>query len=438
MPRTLPKYVFILLICVSWHVFAALDLELTQGTSGAQPIAVMDFLNENTTDSQQTMSDVIRADLQNSGRFRVLENKQSELTSHTPNQIDYDHWRKQGAESILIGAVKPVFGGKVKVTFSLMDVFSESPSTDEHLQLSQSFTINKADIRSLAHHISDLVYQKLLSERGVFSTRIAYVLVQRTQGQVPTYTLEIADYDGHNPIAVLTSHEPIMSPSWSPDGKKLAYVSFEHQTASIYISDVETGKRVRVTHYPGINGAPSWSPNGKKLTLVLSKDGAPKVYVYSLAKGHLHQLTRGWSIDTEPRFSPDGSEVIFTSNRGGGPQIYAVKLSNRQIERLTFDGHYNARATFTPDGNDLIFLTRVDGMFNIGMQNLNNGRVDILTKSGMDESPSVSPNGQMVIYGTHYGGNGVLGVVSIDGRVRLRLPSRNGDVQEPAWSPFLT
>jgi TolB protein len=404
------------------HSSFALDLELTEGISSALPIAINSFGSDN---SSHELGDVIEHDLDLSGQFKIVSGPQG------PNaQAPMAILKQLGADSVLSGHINRV-GATYEVAYTLSDA-----AANGSILLKKTFKISEGQVRALAHHISDEVYQKLTGERGIFSTRIAYISVQRGQNQT-RYSLEVADADGHNPQSLLVSSEPIMSPSWSPEGKSISYVSFEKKKAQIFTVSVETGQRRLITSFPGINGAPAWSPDGSQLAVVLSKSGTPKIYSVDVRSGTMKQLTFGDAIDTEPRFSPDGRSLLFTSGRGGSPQIYRLSLANGQVTRLTFDGNYNARASYTPDMKHIVMLHRDDRSFNIGLQNAGSGSISSLTSSGMDESPSVSPNSRLILYATHYQDRGVLGIVSLDGRIKIRLPARLGDVQEPAWSPYL-
>ncbi|MDI1351870.1 MAG: Tol-Pal system beta propeller repeat protein TolB [bacterium] len=399
----------------------ALDLELTQGINSALPIAINSFGADSTS---QNMGHILENDLTLSGQFKIISGPQG------PNaQSSLPALKQLGADSVVTGRVARV-GNRYDVSFTLADAAANGT-----VLLTKTYQINENQLRPLAHHISDEIYQKLTGERGIFSTRIAYISVQR--GAHTRYSLEVADADGYNPQSLLVSSEPIMSPSWSPDGKAISYVSFEKKKAQIFTVSVESGQRRLITSFPGINGAPAWSPDGRQLAVVLSKSGTPKIYNIDISSGSMKQLTFGDAIDTEPRFAPDGRSLLFTSGRGGSPQVYRLNLANGQVSRMTFEGNYNARASFTPDMKNIVMLHRDDRKFNIGLQNVSGGPVASLTFSGLDESPSVSPNSRLVLYATRYQDKGVLGIVSIDGRIRMRLPARDGDVQEPAWSPYL-
>lgn len=409
------------LLLASMQLFA-LDLELTQGINSALPIAINSFGSDPTAEE---ISRVIENDLTLSGQFKIVSGPQGGNAQSSIGTL-----KQLGADSVVTGKINRI-GNRYEVSFTLHDAVANGT-----VLLTKSFQIDSGQVRPLAHHISDEVYQKLTGERGIFSTRIAYISVQRNRTG-SRYSLEVADADGHNPQSLLVSSEPIMSPSWSPDGKQISYVSFEKKRAQIYTVSVESGQRKLITSFPGINGAPSWSPDGRQLAIVLSKSGSPKIYSVDLGSGSMKQLTFGNAIDTEPRFAPDGRSILFTSGRGGSPQVYRLGLSDGQVSRVTFEGNYNARASYTPDMKHIVMLHRDEAQFNIGLQNTAGGPVASLTFSGKDESPSVSPNSRLILYATHHQDKGVLGIVSIDGRIRMRLPAREGDVQEPAWSPYL-
>lgn len=418
------RIAIICLLIFSGSLFA-LDLELTQGINSALPIAVDSFGYDNAATE---VTHVINNDLHLSGQFKLIP--ASPGMPHGKQGISL--WRSAGADSVVIGQVTKLGYNRYEVSFELLDAVTQG-----RVLLSKSFQIGEQDLRPLAHHISDMVYEKLTGERGIFSTRIAYVLVQRGGQGRTRYSLEVADADGHNPQSLLVSSEPIMSPSWAPDGRQIAYVSFEKKKAQIFIVEVESGRRRLVTDFTGINGAPAWSKDGRQLAVVLSKSGNPKIYSVDLSSGNLKQLTFGDAIDTEPRFAPDGSSMLFTSGRGGSPQVYRLGLHDGAISRVTYEGNYNARASYTPDQRHIVMLHRENSSFNIGVQDIASGRVEQVTFSTLDESPSIAPNGRLILYATRYNDKGVLGIVSLDGRIRMRLPAREGDVQEPAWSPYL-
>lgn len=408
----------------------AINLVLTKGTDKALPIAVVPFDGQAEDGAgNDNIAGVISADLRFSGQFKVSDFATLPAKPHTASAVNASIWRKTGVDNVVVGAVSSLSDGRVQVNFALVDV---TKGTNVQTLIQQTYQVKSGQTRALAHHIADVIFKQLIGVRGIFSTRIAYVLVK--QGDPAVYSLQVADADGFNPRPILTSNEPIMSPAWSPDGKKLAYVSFEGRRAQIYIADIATGQRQRISAAPGINGAPAWSPDGRKLALVLSKTGAPKIYLLNLGSGQLQQLTTGPSIDTEPNFAPDGQSILFTSDRGGSPQLYRLSLGSGKISRITYSGNYNARGSFSRDGKQVAMINRQDGQYNIAVQELASGNVSILTHSGRDDSPTLAPNGMMILYGNEFG---ELGLVSTDGRVKLRVPGKNGKVQDPAWSPFL-
>lgn len=401
----------------------ALDLELTHGVNMALPIGINSF---GTNDEAQDMVKVIDNDLKLSGQFNVIS------SGMWNGEQPLSYWKRVGADSVLSGRVTPIENNQYSVTFELIN-----SADNGKLLLSQKYQVSANRLRSLAHHISDEVYFKLTGDRGVFSTKIAYVLVQRA-GENSKYSLEVADMDGYNAHSLLVSASPIMSPSWSPNGRQIAYVSFEKKRSQVYIVDVATGGRRLITDFMGINGAPAWSPDGRELAVVLSKNGSPKIYVVNLANGNMRQVTFGDAIDTEPRYAPDGKTLLFTSGRSGSPQIYSLNLADGRVSRMSFDGNYNARSSYTPNQKFIVMLHREDRDFRIGVQNVATGMTSIITDSDADESPTVSPNGKLVLYATKMRDKGILAISSIDGSIRIRLPSREGDVQEPAWSPFIS
>jgi TolB protein len=445
--------------CFCWCAWAqALTIEITQGVTQARPISMSPFL---VTDSRGfgiddipvAVDQVIQSDLSNSGYFSFLRASGAGSTPSKIQTLDLLPWLQIGSENVITGKVERISRDKYQVEFVLFDVFKafapDGKSTAQGVGgppgaqaaanpvlLYQKYdNISGAQLRSLAHHMSDLIFEKLLGIRGAFSTRIAYIMVP--DGKQRRHQLVVADADGYNAHVLMDSKEPLMSPSWSPDARKLAFVSFERFRAEIYMIDSVTGRRERVSAFPGINGAPTWTPDGSKLALVLSKGGSPNIYLYDLGTKKLDQLTTGFSIDTEPSFSADGRRMLFTSNKGGTPQIYEMNLATKNIKRVTFDGGYNARASYTPDGKKIVMIHRDEGgTYRIALQDLASGEINLLTNARLDESPSIAPNGTMVLYGTQVSDKRILGAVSVDGRIKLRLPSNEGSVQEPAWSPF--
>jgi TolB protein len=372
---------------------------------------------------QPALTQIAGNDLNRSGQFRLVDTSGVQQPVE-PSQIDYGVWRGRGAEAIVIGQVIALPGGRFEVRFRLMDVAKQTQLAG------YSYNIAPEQWRATAHQIADIVYEKLTGVKGSFSSRIAYV-----QKQGKRYELRVADSDGENPRTVVRSGEPIISPAFSPEGGRLAYVSFEDKKPVVYVQSLRDGSRRKVAAFKGSNSAPAWSPDGNRLAVVLTRDESSQLYLINVDGSGLTRLTTGGNIDTEPVFSPDGGTIYFTSDRGGSPQIYRISSSGGDPRRITFEGSYNVSPTISPNGKHLAYVSRDAGRFRIVLQELASGQTRVLTDSAKDESPSFAPNGQNVLYATVVGGRGVLGTVSLDGRTRARLSEPGVDAREPAWSP---
>lgn len=407
---------------------AELTIEITRGVADAIPVAVVPFSWGGRGHPPLDVARVVQQDLARSGRMKPLP-EQDMLTHPTVAEaIQWRAWRALGQDYLIIGQLNETGVDQYEVRFFLFDVYKGEQLAGYRL------ASRGRELRHTAHRVADIVYEKITGDPGAFATRIAYITVTQEDGR-RIHRLHIADADGYNPHTVVVSPEPLMSPAWSPDGKAIAYVSFERRRPAIYIQTLATGERTKIAEFPGINGSPAWSPDGKYLAVTLSKDGSPDIYVLDLTERNMRRLTRSFAVDTEPAWSPDGKRIVFTSDRGGGPQIYVIPAQGGKPRRLTFEGSYNARATFSPDGKKLA-LVHGGKTYRIGLLDLENGGFSVLTAGPLDESPTFAPNGSMILYATQAEGRGQLAATSIDGRVQQQLKTAQGDVREPAWSPF--
>ncbi|MCP4767744.1 MAG: Tol-Pal system beta propeller repeat protein TolB [Gammaproteobacteria bacterium] len=431
MPLTkLAPYLFVaLLVGMLQNAHAALTIEITQGVDGALPIAVVPFDTSRVSHKFPVdLAEIVASDLNRSGVLKAMDRSALPANPHYSNQVQYPRWRNAGQDYLVVGRVLETTAGVYTIEFQLLDVLKKKQL------LGRSMPAKKRNLRSRAHQISDFIYEQITGTRGAFNTRIAYVRAQKDAAR--KYLLQVADTDGFNEQNVLESDEPIMSPSWSPDGKSLAYVSFENTRPEIFIQQLATARRTKVSGFRGLNSAPSWSPDGKFLALVLSKDGSPDIYTLNTATKRLKRLTRHRSIDTEPVWSVDGKNIIFTSDRSGGPQLYQISVDGGKPKRITFEGRYNSAANLSPDGNYIAMVHADRGQYKIAQYERETGNLTMLTDSSLDESPSFSPNGKMLLYASSRGNNGFLFVVSIDGRAKHKLSDQAGDIREPVWGPF--
>lgn len=415
-------------LLVPFTVQAELEIDIIAGIEGAIPIAVIPYQWEGDgAPPSQDVSRIIHDDLARSGQFKPMQPADMAELPHEASEIRFATWRLLQVDYITIGKIKAL-GTGYQVNFELFAVHSGQR------MLGFSLQARAGELRQLSHRISDMIYEKIMGVPGAFNTRIAYVVVN--QPGLRNYALAVADADGYRPQYATQSDEPILSPTWSPDGRKLAYVSMEGGRSSIWLQDLSSGRRERMASFKGINGAPSFSPDGQSLAMALSKSGNLEIYVMDMATQRLSQITQHWAIDTEPAWSPDGKSILFTSDRGGKPQLYQADLTDKKARRLTFDGVYNARGSYSPDGEQITMVYGDDNNYRIAALNPKTGIVRVLTPGFLDESPSFAPNGSMIIYATSEADRGVLAAVSSDGRVRQRLVLSQGDVREPAWSPL--
>tara|TARA_R110001599_G_scaffold64023_3_gene178868 strand:+ start:482704 stop:483990 length:1287 start_codon:yes stop_codon:yes gene_type:complete len=410
---------FALTFAVNAH--AQLRVEIAGVGANQIPIAVAAFGNESIAPSQ--VSAIIKADLTRSGYFRVIDTG-SVITEN--DQINFADWKSRGANAIVVGSVQRLPDGRFDVRYRLFD-------TIQSTQLSSlALAANPQFIRVSGHKIADDIYEKMLGIPGAFATRIAYVTKVGKE-----FHLEVADSDGEGVQLALRSNEPIISPAWSPDGTKVAYVSFENKKPVVYVQNLVTRQRSVAANYKGSNSAPAWSPDGTRLAVALSRSGLTQIYIVKNDGTGLHRVSNSSGIDTEPHFSSDGQSIYFTSDRSGGPQIYKMSVNGDNVKRITFGSNYNISPRISPNGKTLAYISRRDGKFQLFVLDLSTGQELRLSDTVKDESPSFSPNGQYIMYATQSGGRGTLAVVSVDGSVKQRLTTQAGDIREPTWGPFM-
>ena len=403
---------------------AQLTIEIVGGAGTAIPIAVVPFGGESAF--PLGVSGVVAADLQRSGMFRLIGADAVVPRPARAEDVQADVWRGRGADAVVVGSMQPLPDGRVDVRFALVDAVKQSTLA------AMSYAVTPAQFRATAHKIADVIYEKLTGDPGVFSTRIAYVTKAGAR-----YQLLVADADGADPQTIVTSNEPLLSPRWSPDGSRIAYVSFEAKKPVVYVQNLATGGRQAVANFRGSNSSPAWSPDGRRLAVTLTKDGGSQLFVMGADGSNVQRVMSSNAIDTEAQFTPDGGALLFTSDRGGSPQIYRLNLGSGAVERLTFDGTYNVSPRPLPDGKGFVFVRRDGGRFQIAAQDYGTRQVQVLTAGPGDESPSVAPNGRMVLYANEVGGRGILAAVSSDGRIKQRLVAPATDVREPAWGPYV-
>lgn len=408
---------------------AELVIEITQGKQSAIPMAVVPFKWKGDAALPENVAQIVANDLGRSGYFKSLPQTEMLSLPNSEEEIFYRDWELMKQDYLVVGDINDDGRGGYEINFKLIDVNTRTAL------MNQKLTGGASALRDIAHFMSDRIFAALTGLPGAFSTKLVYVTTNRERTQ---FNLNYADADGAREQKIFSSKQPIISPSWSADGKKIAYASFENGRSEIFIQEIASGKREKIASFKGSNSAPAFSPDGKQMAMVLSRSGNPDIYVMDLDTRKLKRITKHYGIDTEPQWMPDGKSLIFTSGRIGNPQIYKVSLDDLKPKRITFEGNYNARARITPDGRKMVMVHRNHGSFHIATQNMETGVVQILSsETQMDESPSVAPNGSMVVYAASMGDRSILAAVSLDGEVKFRLPSKYGDVREPAWSPLL-
>ncbi|MCB1706662.1 MAG: Tol-Pal system protein TolB [Halioglobus sp.] len=420
-----------LLAVIATGATAQISIVIDEGNRDATPIAIVPFARQGAGLPAEDLAEIVDGDLARSGQFLPIAREDMLGRPSVESEVFYRDWRAINARYLLIGR-ESMSGPQLRVDYELFDVTSQRKVFSGY----EAGPVSEA--RMLAHRVADEIYEHLTGVRGAFATKLLYISVTRVPGGKDYSRLTMSDSDGARPIVLLETQEPLLAPTWSPDGKEVAYVSFETGRPAIYRQELATGRRQQLTNFKGLNGAPAWSPDGKTMAMTLSKDGNPDIYLMDLATKQLTQVVRHYAIDTEPTWMPDGQSLLFTSDRGGKPQIYRYDLRTGKTERVTHEGNYNARARVSQDGRSVVMVHQQDGRFQIAVLDLVTNRLTPLTSTELDESPSIAPNGSMVLYATKYAERGILAAVAVDGDAKFRLPAREGDVREPAWSPYLS
>ncbi len=420
MLRILQGMAGLLLLAQASMANAVLTIEIIGAGEHQIPVSIVPFGGDEKI--SQSINEVVTGDLQRSGLFRLVD--PAGKLPHVPAEVSYPDWEVRGAEALAIGTVAAQ-GGRIEARFRLLDVVKQTEL------IGQAVSASENQIRAIGHRIADLIYEKLTGDKGVFSTRIAYVNRQEKK-----FSLIVADSDGYNEQVVLAQNEPVMSPAWSPDGSHLAYVSFETGHAVVYVQSLYTNQRVVLANFRGSNSAPAWSPDGKQMALVLTRDGSSQIYLARPDGSDIRRITFSGAIDTEPNFSPDGQYLLFTSDRGGSPQIYRMPVKGGSTERLTFGEGANFSPRHSPDGKSFVFAHRNNSRFHIAMQDFQTGQMSLLTEGGWEKKPSFAPNGKLILFASEGRGRGILATVSSDGRVKQHMFTQSGDAREPVWGPY--
>lgn len=413
----------VVLLALNAPARAQLTIEIVGGAGTTIPISVVGFEGESAF--PLGISGIVGADLTRSGFFKLVDDSGIVPRPARAEDVRVADFRARGADAVVVGSMRPLADGRVDVRFALLDIVKQQALAGV------SYTVTPAQFRATAHRIADIVYEKLIGEPGIFSTRIAYITKQGTRFQ-----LQVADADGANPQAIVSSNEPLLSPQWSPDGSRIAYVSLENKKPVVYIQSLSTGARSVLANFRGSNSAPAWAPDGRRLAVTLTKEGGSQLFLINADGSGAQRIMSSPAIDTEANFTPDGQSILFTSDRGGTPQIYRLNLATNAVERMTFDGIYNVSPRATPDGKGFVFVRRDGNRFQIAFQDYATRQVQVLTPGPNDESPSVAPNSRLILYAVDSDGRGTLAAVSTDGRVKQRLSSPATDVREPAWGPL--